>query len=108
MNLSIFYELPDWLADHWTDRPTKPSDWLLFFFPVDKDDEDFQESNKMHVINGYVFGNVPGLEMKYGENINWYLIGLGNEVDMHTVHFHGQTFVTVRYQITVQNKMAKN
>lgn len=49
----------------------------------------------MHVINGYVFGNTPGLEMVNGDNITWYLLGLGNEVDMHTVHFHGQTFVQV-------------
>ena len=62
---------------------------------VDKEDEDFKESNKMHGINGYVFANMPGLKMQRDEKIDWYLIGLGNEVDMHTVHFHGQTFLHV-------------
>ena len=63
---------------------------------MNKEDADFQESNLMHGINGYVFGNLHGLEMTAGEKVDWYLVGLGNEVDLHTVHFHGQTFVTVR------------
>ena len=60
-----------------------------------KGNEDFKESNKMHGINGFVFGNLKGLEMYQKENVNWYLVGIGNEVDMHTVHFHGQTFIHV-------------
>uniref|UniRef100_UPI003AAA7087 ceruloplasmin n=1 Tax=Centroberyx gerrardi TaxID=166262 RepID=UPI003AAA7087 len=55
-----------------------------------KDDEDFIESNKMHGINGFLYGNLPGLSMCQGNKIQWHLIGLGNEVDMHSVHFHGQ------------------
>ncbi|XP_055364461.1 ceruloplasmin [Betta splendens] len=55
-----------------------------------KEDDDFIESNKMHAINGYVFGNLPGLSICQGKKVHWYLIGLGNEVDMHSVHFHGQ------------------
>lgn len=31
--------------------------------------------------------------MKEGENTNWYLIGMGNEIDLHTVHFHGEAFL---------------
>ena len=49
----------------------------------------------MHAINGYLYGNLQGLEMNAGEKVDWYLVGLGNEVDLHTVHFHGQTFVAV-------------
>ena len=60
-----------------------------------KEDADFQESNKMHGINGFVFGNLKGLEMYQGDKVDFYLVGMGNEVDMHTVHFHGQTFVHV-------------
>ena len=67
--------------------------------PGNKDDlkanEDFQESNKMHGINGFVFGNLEGLEMYQKEKVDFYLVGMGNEVDMHTVHFHGQTFIHV-------------
>ncbi|KAJ0004534.1 hypothetical protein NQD34_010748 [Periophthalmus magnuspinnatus] len=56
------------------------------------DDADFMESNMMHGINGKVYGNLQGLVMTEGQRVNWYLLGMGNEVDMHTVHFHAQTF----------------
>lgn len=42
-------------------------------------------------INGYIFGNLPGLVMKKGERIRWYLLGTGNEIDLHTPHWHGET-----------------
>jgi FtsP/CotA-like multicopper oxidase with cupredoxin domain len=58
---------------------------------VDKDDEEFHESNLMHSINGYVFGNLPGLNMKKGDRVRWYLMGMGTEVDLHTPHWHGNT-----------------
>jgi hephaestin len=45
----------------------------------------------MHSINGYVYGNLPGLVMKKGERVRWYLIGMGTEVDLHTPHWHGNT-----------------
>ena len=61
---------------------------------VNKDDEEFHESNLMHSINGYVFGNLPGLDMKVGERVRWYVIGMGTEVDLHTPHWHGQTLVS--------------
>jgi hypothetical protein len=62
---------------------------------VDKEDEDFIESNKMNGINGRIFGNLKGLSMVKGQAINWYLLSLGTEVDMHNVHFHGQTVLAV-------------
>uniref|UniRef100_A0A8V5G0V6 Ceruloplasmin n=1 Tax=Melopsittacus undulatus TaxID=13146 RepID=A0A8V5G0V6_MELUD len=58
---------------------------------VDKDDEEFQESNKMHAINGYVFGNLPELTMCAGDRVSWHLFGMGNEIDVHTAYFHGET-----------------
>ena len=33
--------------------------------------------------------------MKRGEKVNWYLFALGTEIDMHNVHFHGQTVLAV-------------
>ncbi|XP_037543318.1 ferroxidase HEPHL1-like [Nematolebias whitei] len=57
-----------------------------------KRDDGFEESNKMHGINGKVYGNLHGLEMMQGQKVTWYLMGLGNEVDIHTVHFHAETF----------------
>ncbi|CAM4556627.1 unnamed protein product [Leuciscus chuanchicus] len=55
--------------------------------------EEFMESNKMHGINGKMYANLHGLNMKEKDKTEWYLLGLGNEVDMHTVHFHGQSFI---------------
>jgi len=48
-----------------------------------------QEGHLMHAINGYIFGNQPGLVMDQGERVRWYLFGMGSEVDMHTPHWHG-------------------
>jgi manganese oxidase len=58
---------------------------------VDPDDEEFQESNLMHGINGYVYGNQPMMEARPGEKVRWYMMGMGTEVDLHTPHWHGQT-----------------
>ncbi|EMP36156.1 Hephaestin-like protein 1 [Chelonia mydas] len=58
---------------------------------VNNEDEDFQESNKMHAVNGYLFGNLPGLVMCKDDNVSWHMIGLGTFTDMHGVHFQGNT-----------------
>ncbi|XP_033058048.1 ceruloplasmin-like [Trachypithecus francoisi] len=59
---------------------------------VDKEDDTFQLSNRMHAINGRLFGNNQGLTFHVGDVVNWYLIGMGNEADVHTVHFHGHSY----------------
>eukprot|EP00123_Amoebidium_parasiticum_P018481 comp24220_c0_seq1/m.44577 comp24220_c0_seq1/g.44577 ORF comp24220_c0_seq1/g.44577 comp24220_c0_seq1/m.44577 type:complete len:705 (-) comp24220_c0_seq1:209-2323(-) len=57
----------------------------------DKDfEEAFTESNLMHNINGYVYGNLR-FEMCKGQRVRWYVMAMGNEVDLHTAHWHGQT-----------------
>ncbi|RVE73621.1 hypothetical protein OJAV_G00032920 [Oryzias javanicus] len=55
-----------------------------------KSDENFIESNKMHAINGYVYGNLH-LCMEVGDKVYWHILGMGNEVDIHTVHWHGHS-----------------
>jgi FtsP/CotA-like multicopper oxidase with cupredoxin domain len=59
--------------------------------PVRKRDAEFRESNSKHAINGLLYGNLQGLAMRVGERVRWYVIGLGNENDIHTVHWHGGT-----------------
>jgi FtsP/CotA-like multicopper oxidase with cupredoxin domain len=63
-------------------------------------DEEFGESNLMHNINGYVFGNQPlgtkagtGMTVKQGQHVRFYLMSMGTEVDLHTPHWHGNTVV---------------
>ncbi|MBI2858673.1 MAG: multicopper oxidase domain-containing protein, partial [Chloroflexi bacterium] len=51
----------------------------------------FEESNLMHGINGYLYGNQPGLNMRLREKVRWYLGAVGTEVDLHTPHWHGLT-----------------
>jgi hephaestin len=55
------------------------------------EDSEFKESNLMHSVNGYVYGNLAGLTMKRGERVRWYMMSIGTEVDLHTPHWHGQT-----------------
>ncbi|KAM9034326.1 ceruloplasmin-like [Sarcophilus harrisii] len=59
---------------------------------VKKADPNFILSNQMHAINGRLNGNTQGLTMHIGDTVNWYLIGLGSNMDIHTVHFHGHSF----------------
>lgn len=64
---------------------------LFMIFNEAKD----RERDLMHSINGYIFGNLQGLEMNRGETVRWYVLGMGNEVDLHSPHWHGRT---LRYQ----------
>jgi manganese oxidase len=50
-----------------------------------------KEAGLMHSINGYIFGNLKGLVMHKGQKVRWHLLGMGNEVDLHTPHWHGKT-----------------
>jgi manganese oxidase len=68
-----------------------------------KQDEDFQESNLMHSMNGYVFNNLPDLIMRVGEKVRWYQLALGTEVDLHTPHWHGNTLLSIGQRIDVLN-----
>lgn len=54
----------------------------------------FEESNLMHSINGYVYGNGPVPSMRKGQRVRWYTFTLGTEVDLHTPHWHGGTVTT--------------
>jgi hypothetical protein len=59
------------------------------------EDEEFEESNLMHSINGYVFGNEPMITLQKGERVRWYAMSMGTEVDLHTPHWHGNTVVAM-------------
>jgi FtsP/CotA-like multicopper oxidase with cupredoxin domain len=59
----------------------------FMIFSEDKE----KERGLMHSINGYIFGNLKGLVMNNGEKVRWHVLGMGNEVDLHTPHWHGKT-----------------
>jgi manganese oxidase len=52
-----------------------------------------KDAGMFHAINGYVFGNLPGVLMKRGERVRWHLLGMGDEKDLHSPHWHGETVV---------------
>jgi FtsP/CotA-like multicopper oxidase with cupredoxin domain len=66
--------------------------------PPDPDEhealEAFEESNLMHSVNGFVYGNWPDPRVRRGDRVRWYTMSMGTEVDLHTPHWHGNT-VTV-------------
>lgn len=51
--------------------------------------QELTETGNRYAINGYIFGNLPGLELNEGERVRWYLFALGSEQDFHTAHWHG-------------------
>jgi manganese oxidase len=71
-------------------------------FP-DPEDEDFEESNLMHSINGYVFGNEPMITVHRGQRVRWYVMSMGTEVDLHTPHWHGNTVTVNGMRMDVVN-----
>uniref|UniRef100_A0A8C8XLP7 ferroxidase n=1 Tax=Panthera leo TaxID=9689 RepID=A0A8C8XLP7_PANLE len=58
---------------------------------LSEDVKGFQDSNRMHAINGFLFSNVPRLDMCKGDTVAWHLLGLGTETDVHGVMFQGNT-----------------
>jgi manganese oxidase len=60
-----------------------------------------QDAGMFYSINGYIFGNLPGLVMKQGEKVRWYLLGMGDEKDLHSAHWHGKTVSDGRQNLDV-------
>ncbi|MBI4985630.1 MAG: multicopper oxidase domain-containing protein [Rhodocyclales bacterium] len=58
---------------------------------------DGEEPGLMHAMNGYIFGNLTGLVMKNGERVRWHVLGMGNELDNHSAHWHGKTLTIGRH-----------
>lgn len=71
----------------------------------DPDDEDFQESNLMHSVNGYVFGNQPVPQLRVGQRVRWYIMSMGTEVDQHTPHWHGNVVTVAGMRMDVVSLM---
>jgi manganese oxidase len=51
------------------------------------------ETNLMHGMNGFVYGNLPVVEVAKGARVRWYVFALGTEVDLHTPHWHSNNVV---------------
>jgi FtsP/CotA-like multicopper oxidase with cupredoxin domain len=69
------------------------------YFEYTDDSFTEKEPHLKHSINGYIFANLPDLDMDKDDRVRWHLIGMGNEVDLHTPHWHG-TLVKINGQYT--------
>jgi len=67
---------------------------LHYCSPSDEANHEFVQSNWMHSINGFLYGNLPGLNMRIGERTRWYLMTLGNRHDIHMPYWHGATVIS--------------
>jgi hephaestin len=88
-----YYTVENENASHYLDRNLQELAGPPHAVPAD-DTEAFEESNLMHSINGYVYGNGPVPTMRKGQRVRWYTFTLGTEVDLHTPHWHGNTVTT--------------
>lgn len=60
--------------------------WFLYFPPA---------------INGFVYGNLPTLDICLGRPVTWHLFGIGNDIDLHSIHFYGHTLLSQGHRTDV-------
>jgi uncharacterized cupredoxin-like copper-binding protein len=63
--------------------------FMIFDESTPQMSDDQHEASLKHTINGRFFDNLPGYVMKQDDRVRWYEMALGNEVDLHTPHWHG-------------------
>ncbi len=65
----------------------------------------FGLSNFMEPMNGYTYGHLPGLTMREGERVRWYLMANTN-FEVHAPHWHGNTVVVNHMRTDVTTLVA--
>ncbi|EFJ39308.1 hypothetical protein VOLCADRAFT_108685, partial [Volvox carteri f. nagariensis] len=50
----------------------------------------YHEGNRKHSINGFLYCNLPGLNIPAGATVRWLLVAYGTEGDFHSPYFMGQ------------------
>ncbi|XP_075814703.1 coagulation factor VIII isoform X1 [Microtus pennsylvanicus] len=73
---------------------------------IQMEDPTVKENYRFHAINGYVMDTLPGLVMAQDQRIRWYLLSMGSNENIQSIHFSGHVF-TVRkkeeYKMAVYN-----
>jgi hephaestin len=69
------------IATYAGDPASVPREEMFFWTP-------FGGSNFMESMNGYAYGHLPGLTMREGERVRWYLMANTN-FEIHAPHWHG-------------------
>jgi FtsP/CotA-like multicopper oxidase with cupredoxin domain len=96
-----FDENTSWYIDHNIQTYTSDPKGVkkLDFVPADTEGNlsasgtGFAGANFKATINGYIFANGPLMTMKKGERVRWYLLSLGEGVNFHTPHWHGNVVI---------------
>uniref|UniRef100_A0A8C5VFG6 Coagulation factor VIII n=2 Tax=Microcebus murinus TaxID=30608 RepID=A0A8C5VFG6_MICMU len=95
---TIFDETKSWYFTENTERNCRA--------PCNMEDPTFKDNYRFHAINGYVMDTLPGLVMAQDQRIRWYLLSMGSNENIHSIHFSGHVF-TVRkkeeYKMAVYN-----
>ncbi|XP_006876917.1 PREDICTED: coagulation factor VIII [Chrysochloris asiatica] len=73
---------------------------------IQMEDPSLKKNLRFHAINGYVMDTLPGLVMAQDQRVRWYLLSMGSNENVHSIHFSGHVF-TVRkkeeYKMAVQS-----
>ncbi|XP_050997639.1 coagulation factor VIII isoform X1 [Acomys russatus] len=73
---------------------------------IQLEDPTLKENYRFHAINGYVMDTLPGLVMAQDQRTRWYLLSMGSNENIQSIHFSGHVF-TVRkkeeYKMAVYN-----
>ncbi len=85
VNENVSWYLEDNIQAYAGDPASIDRDEIAFFHP-------FGLSNFMTSLNGFLYGNLPGLTMREGERVRWYLMASTN-FEVHAPHWHGNTVV---------------
>ena len=93
----VFDENNSWYLDHNIQAYTSDPKGVKKeeFVPLDTDGNfsptgtGFAAANFKGTINGYIYSNGPMMTMKKGERVRWYLLTMGEGVNFHTPHWHG-------------------
>uniref|UniRef100_A0A480K802 Coagulation factor VIII n=1 Tax=Sus scrofa TaxID=9823 RepID=A0A480K802_PIG len=70
------------------------------------EDPTLKENYRFHAINGYVMDTLPGLVMAQNQRIRWYLLSMGSNENIHSIHFSGHVFSVRKkeeYKMAVYN-----
>ncbi len=63
----------------------------------------FAPSNLRWTVNGYQFASGPVPQMHEGQRVRWYVIALGEGLNFHTPHWHGNTVLVGGQRTDVLN-----
>lgn len=63
----------------------------------------FGDGNFKFTINGYIYGNGPKMVMRQGDRVRWYVVDMGDGLNFHTPHWHGNTVLVSGSRTDVLN-----